>query len=326
MYNGGTSGGQIKVRDSFEHLRQSERFDPKVYFNPATIWFDNPGNVWLPYRHSQYEIKTWQPSKNDILFFAGVDWMVLDPSERQRPQVPIVNIAHPRHIRPEDKRHGYLQHPAVRITKSSLSKKLLDEYGVNGPVFVIPDAVDPDDFPTVNTSPHTDILIVGLKNPGLAKRLYKKLKWKNFLKGRSLNIKYQVPPKLPTRRDFLNLLNDASIIVFLPLEAKEGSEGFYLPALEAMVLQKFVICPYAVGNVDFCIHNKTCLMPEYNEKSILNAIEIALEMDTIQRQSIIDEAFRTSHNHHIDIERSKLVNLVDGIDDLWQEHFPDLKA
>ena len=31
-FNGGTSGGQIKVRDAFEHFKDSPIFQPSVYF------------------------------------------------------------------------------------------------------------------------------------------------------------------------------------------------------------------------------------------------------------------------------------------------------
>jgi hypothetical protein len=134
IYNGGTSGGQIKVRDTFEHFRHSDQFVPKVYFGPDTVWYDNPGNVWIPYRDTDDVIQEWQYQDGDVMLFAGVDWKVLSEAERAQPPKPILNIAHPRHCRPEDKRNGYLKHRAIRITKSSISKKILDEYGVNGPV------------------------------------------------------------------------------------------------------------------------------------------------------------------------------------------------
>src|SRR5690606_20582397 len=134
-------------------------FSPKVYFNPKTIWFDNPGNVWSTYKNSNDEIKDWEIEKNDILFLSGVDWMILDEKQKRNPPVPRVNIAHPRHTRPQDKRNKFLKYPAIRITKSSLSKSILEKYGVNGPVFLIPDAIDPKDIPAPNINPNIDILI-----------------------------------------------------------------------------------------------------------------------------------------------------------------------
>jgi hypothetical protein len=319
IYNGGTSGGQIKVRDSFEHIRESEKFIPKVYFNPETKWFDNPGNVWLPYRNSADMLDEWKLRESDILFFAGVDWMVLNSNQRHSPPVPILNIAHPRHTNPTDKRNSFLQHPAIRITKSSLSKKILDEYGVNGPVYVIPDALDPSDIPAPNPHPDLDIVIVGLKNPALAKNIHRRLQWKNLFRRKKLKIAVQTPPKLPTRRDFLNLVNRARIAVYLPLEEKYGAEGFYLPALEGMFMEKLVICPFAIGNVDFCIPDQTCIMPDYELGSIMNGIDRALKMSEEERQRIIQNAKNTTSNHLIEKERESLLELLTATDDIWNQ-------
>ena len=112
-YNGGTSGGQLKVRDAYEHLLSSEKYAPALYYGEETVWFDNPGNFWLRYRNEG--IADWRIDEKDILFFAGKDWKVLDEHTAKHPPVPIVNIAQPRHTRPEDPRYNYLQYPAIRI-------------------------------------------------------------------------------------------------------------------------------------------------------------------------------------------------------------------
>lgn len=59
--------------------------------------------------------------------------------------------------------------------------------------------------------------------------------------------------------DFLNLVNDSKMIVFLLLDVEWGVEGFYLLVLEVMVMEKFVVCLKVVGNVDFCLFGKICL-------------------------------------------------------------------
>lgn len=319
IYNGGTSGGQIKVRDCFEHIRQSDSFFPQVYFNPLTVWFENPGNVWRPYRNSPHEAKNWDIKAGDLIFFAGVDWMILNEKQSTSPPVPVINIAHPRHTMPTDKRNAYLKNPAIRITKSSISKKILDDYGVNGPVFIIPDAIDPADLPQANEAPDLDLLIVGLKNPGLAKKLSRRLKWHNFITNKKIKFEVQLPPKLPTRSDFLNLVNRAKTVVYLPLEEKFGSEGFYLPALEGMFLKKLVICPYAVGNIDFCIAGETCLMPQYDLESIMLAIHTALNMDEENRSRIIQNALEITVNHLLENEKKSLINLLNQADDIWNQ-------
>lgn len=319
LYNGGVSGGQMKVRDSFEHIRASAKFVPKVYFNENTKWFDNPGNVWHSYRNPEDQLDTFDLRPDDVLFFAGIDWIILDETRRRNPPVPVLNIVHPRHTDTGDKRNTFLKNPAIRITKSSLSKKILEEHGVNGPVYVIPDAVDPSDFPPVSRNPSIDVLIVGLKNPGLADKVAKKLKFKNWLKRRKMRVEVQKPPKLPTRADFLDLLNEAEIVVYLPLEEKFGSEGFYLPALEGMFLGKLVVCPFAVGNVDFCIEGKTCIMPEYNLEGILNGIEKAIAMSEADRNLLIRQAQEITKNHLLAKERESLLEVLNNVDDIWNQ-------
>ncbi|GGE00825.1 glycosyltransferase [Planktosalinus lacus] len=319
IYNGGTSGGQIKVRDYFEHLKNSESFTPKVFFNPETTWFDNPGNVWTSYRNSKDEIETWELKKNDILLLAGIDWMILNEKQKLNPPIPVINIAHPRHARLQDKRNEFLKYPAIRITKSSLSKSILENYGVNGPVFLIPDAIDPKDIPAPNENPENDILIVGLKNPELAQKIYKSLLFLNNFRKKKLVIKVQLPPKLPTRANFLNLVNNSKTIVFLPLEEKFGSEGFYLPALEAMFMKKLVICPFAIGNIDFCVDGKTCIMPKYNFLSILLSIKKAVNMTGYEREGLITNASEITKNHLLENEQKALINLLNQVDTIWND-------
>ncbi len=305
------------MRDAFEHVMHSPAFEPHIYFGPETVWFDNPGNLWLPYRHVGES--TWEIKPSDILFFAGLDWQVLPESQRRNPPVPVINIAQPRHVSPADKRNAFLRHPAIRIAKSTLGKKILEEYGVNGPVFYIPDAIDMDLLPPANPAPDLDILVVGLKNQPMAEALERRLKHLVDSNGNSLKIAIQVPPKLPTRNDFLNLVNRAKIVAYLPLEAELGSEGFYLPALEGMAMGKLVLCPFAIGNADFCIPDVTCLQPAYNEDAIFQSIRDALTLSASTRSMIIEQAIDMSKNHTIQQERTAILELLERADSLWAD-------
>ncbi|MGH1434232.1 MAG: hypothetical protein ACRBG0_07205 [Lewinella sp.] len=316
-YNGGTSGGQLKVRDAYEHLLSSEKYAPALYYGEETVWFDNPGNFWLRYRNEG--IADWRIDEKDILFFAGKDWKVLDEHTAKHPPVPIVNIAQPRHTRPEDPRYNYLQYPAIRIAKSSVGKQILEDFGVNGPVFLIPDAIDFKLLPDPNPQPEYDLLIVGLKNPPLAEQLYKRLQSRNRWRRNKWKIKVQLPPKLPTRQDFLKLVNSAKAVVFLPLDAERGAEGFYLPALEAMVMEKLVVCPYAVGNIDFCLPDKTCLQPAYEPDALFQAALTALKLNEEARQGFIQAGKEISKRHDLPQEREAILGLLDRVDEIWAD-------
>ncbi len=316
-YNGGTSGGQLKVRDAFEHFGSSPLFEPRVYFGPETVWYDNPGNIWHPYR--EQALQQWDIQPSDLLFFAGWDWKVLSAEQREKPPVPVLNIAQPRQMMLPDARRDYLMHPAIRIAKSTVGKKMLEDYGVNGPVFFIPDAVDFSLIPKPNPQPELDVLIAGLKNPRMARALERRLRWHNFLRRDKIRFKVQVPPKLPTRQDFLTMVNTARVVVYLPLTESQGAEGFYLPPLEGMVMEKFVICPYAVGNADFCIPNETCLLPAYDTASVFSAILEALKMDNARFHQIIEAGRAIANRHTLEEERKAILELAGKADDLWQD-------
>jgi glycosyltransferase involved in cell wall biosynthesis len=317
-FDGGTSGGQLKVRDAFEHFKSSDRFAPYVYFNEETIWYDNPGNFWLPYRKEA--LKIWEILPSDILFFSGHDWKILSPEMAVAPPIPIINIVQPRHTNHDDPRNRSLSYPAIRIAKSSVGKNILSDYGVNGPIYLIPDSIDFSHLPLPITNPDIDLLIVGLKNPELATSLYNKLTNPSLSQNKNIfNIVVQLPPKLPTRADFLALVNSAKIVVFLPLKAKYGAEGFYLPALEAMAMNKMVICPYAVGNSDFCIPERTCIQPEYNENSIYKTIIRALNMEHEQQEKFMKAGKAISVNHDIKLEKERLLTLLHQADEIWND-------
>lgn len=315
--NGGTSGGQLKVRDAFEHFQFSNNFESYVYFNPSNVWDPNSGNVWNKYRH--VGLDHWEIKPTDVLFFSGTDWEILPEKMRANCPVPIINIAHPRHANASDKRNQYLKYPAIRIIKSQIGYNILKNYGINGPAFVIPDAIDFKTLPEINNNPPIDILIVALKNQSLGIKLYKKMTSILNLKFRKYKISLQIPPALPTRTDFLNLLNNAKTTVFLPLTEERGFEGFYLPALEAMALKKLVICPNVIGNSDFCIPNITCLQPEYNIDAILKYIEQSILMKDVERRRIINNGYQKSLEHDIIYERNSYLNILNNIDSIWSE-------
>jgi len=86
-----------------------------------------------------------------------------------------------------------------------------------------------------------------------------------------------------------------------------------------MALKKFIICPYAIGNIDFCIDGETCLQPKYSFNSIFNAILKALAMEEAQKKKIIQQGFEMSQNHTLEEERKSILQLLDQVDDIWNQ-------
>jgi glycosyltransferase involved in cell wall biosynthesis len=311
----GINGGNLKLRDCYNHVAGADDLTAAIYFSPETVWNEHRGNHWSDLRTQG--LSKWEIVENDILFFAGGDWRVLPEEQRHHPPVPVINIAHPRHTRPEDPRNEFLQHPAIRIAKSENGARILRDYGVNGPVFVIPDGIDLGLLPPVPAEKDIDLLVIGRKEPALAKRIYRKLQWNNRWKRRRLNIQVQLPPPLPTRNDFLQLLSRAKIALCLPLQADRGFEGFYLPALEAMALKTLVICPHVVGNLGHCIDDYNCLVPRYQASDLLKGVRKMLVLDEVKKQTLVRNGLATAEKHRIENERTAILELLRKAPDLW---------
>lgn len=313
----GSNGGNLKLRDCYDHITYSDQYIPTVYFAPDTVWNENKGNYWSDLRSNA--LPKWRVDPGDILFFSGKDWQVLSPEQMIKPPAPIINIVQPRHIRKEDKRNAYLDYPAIRIAKSQNGADLLNDYGVNGPLFVIPDAIDLGILPEVPKEKDIDILIIGLKQPDFAQSLFTLLNTWNDQQKKGLNIEIQLPPKLPTRMDFLRLLSRAKIAACIPLEPQRGAEGFYLPALEAMALQCLVVCPHAVGNIDHCLHDINCIVPEYHPEAMFKGVQQMLDTPEETKNKYLQNGNETAERHRIENEREATLDLVHRAHEIWRD-------
>lgn len=308
----GTNGGNLKLRDCYNHFLHSDRWEPRVYFSPDTVWHDTPGHHWADLREDALE--TFDPQPGDLLFLSGHDWSALDGD----PPVPVLNIAQPRHARRADPRRDMLGRPAIRIAKSEAGAKILREFGVNGPLFVVPDAIDRSLLPPVPAVKDIDVLIPGLKEPELAHRVHTTLSEWNEEHRLGLNIHLQSHPKLPERGDFLELVARSRIIACIPLSAERGAEGFYLPALEAMGLETLVVCPLAVGNRGHCLDGVNCLVPDYDAADIVAATKRAVALPPEERERLLAGGRKTAADHGIGAERRAILDLADRAYELWR--------
>lgn len=315
-YNSGTNGGHLKVRDCFNHVEHSDKYKPFVFFSKDTRWFDNPGNYWLPFRDEA--LSEWKILPDDVLFFSGKDWEVLSEEERIQPPVPIINIVQPRHTREDDPRREFLKYPAIRIAKSEKGAEILKAHGVNGPLYVIPDSIDLSLFDN-SKEKDIDLLILGLKQEALAKRIGRRIGFYNWIRRKGWRIEMQLPPKLPTRKDFIDLLSRAKTVLCLPLDDERGFEGFYLPALEAMALGGLVVVPHAIGNVGHCKDGINCIVPEFSYKDLVDKTIEALEMQEEARKRLIANGFETANEHSLENERKSTLALIENAYDIWKE-------
>ena len=291
------SGGHQKVFDYFSHLHLSDAFHADISFSKESLWDDT--NPWS----SRTRPVAFAPDNYDYLFLAGMDW-VKYTEDAIDPNKPVVNlIQHVRHASPKEDVYPFLKHKAIRICVSPEVESAITSIA-NGPVLTISNGIS---IPDVECTKTRDISVFGFKNPVLAKTLADRF-----------DVPYQTE-HLP-RDVFLKQLAASRIAVVLP----HPTEGFFLPALEAMKLADVAIVPDCVGNRSFCIdasdeENGNCFMPPYDLDEIVTAIGIAKMMlkeeDKLVR--LKTRALETVDNHSLEDERKRFLELMSRVDELW---------
>lgn len=297
----GFSGGHLKVRNYFDHINHMPGFQAQIFFSPDSVWGSE--NPWNEMRSAV--LPQWQPECSDYLFLAGLDWLRLDPAQRDAPPVPVINlIQHVRHADPHDQRYPFLRHPALRICVSREVEMVIRATGqVNGAIWTIPNGIDLGTPSGERASGRRGgaTLIAGLKNPQLARTLAVRLQ--------AAGIEAELLLEALPRKHFLARLAQAEVALLLPCER----EGFYLPALEAMALGCIVVCPDCVGNRSFCHAGINCYRPAYGVDALVDCALQACRMDAVARSAMLGAAAQTARSHSLEQERAALHQLLNQI-------------
>jgi hypothetical protein len=292
------SGGQQKVFDYFSHLRAVDEYQADISFSESSLWDDT--NPWFP----DYRRVDFSPGQYDYLFLAGMDWLPyhecgIDPDK------PVINlIQHVRHARSDEDVYPFLKNKAIRICVSPEVEAAIGDLA-NGPITTIANGIA---IPEIECEKTNDVYVAGYKNQALAKALADQL-------GNAVVCQTEHLP----RREFLNQLAASRIAVVLP----HPTEGFFLPALEAMKLADIAIVPDCVGNRSFCIDvekdNGNCLMPTYDVDALAKAIERAKNIlnDEEKLTRLKNNAIVTVNNHSLAHEREQFLELMSHVDELW---------
>lgn len=288
-------GGHLKVFDYFTHAQHSETHNPFIFVRPGGL----EPHLWSGLNGL---MQAYEPEQADCLFIAGVDWDALSDYPEIEERIPVINLVqHLRHADPRDQRYRYLPRKAVRICVSEQVRDALTATGqCNGPIHVIPNGLNLHLLPDLPCTPLADVLIAGLKQPHMAIELCTKL--------RSHGLSVECLTTALPRREYLERVAAASIIVALP----NRSEGFYLPALEAMAMSKAVICPDCVGNRSFCFDELTCLMPSYNVEA-LEASVLRVHLDPDLARSLRSAGQAISLKHGLEMEKASFLGILSNL-------------
>ena len=295
------TGGHQKAADYFDHLVSSKSFDPYIAFSSASRW--DEFNPWVG--TDSRRLVDYLPQRYDYAFLAGMDWQKYLITSRPANQ-PVINlIQHVRHADPAESLYEYLSQKAIRICVSrQVADAIQHTDRVNGPVISIPNGVD---LPISNREKIYDLVILGIKQPDLAAAIYEQLAATGL---QILLVNQQVP-----RDIWFEHLAASKCALLLP----NITEGFYLPALEAMEYCHLVIVPDCVGNRDFCKNEKNCLIPEYNTESIVASVKQGMRL--LEDEHVLTvfkrEMNETLRVHSLANERKAFLKLMADVKGLW---------
>lgn len=313
--SGPLTGGDVKHSHYFGHVLRMPGFEPRITFSGEP----SDGSLardrrWL-WSARDAAAPKWRPEPRDLLFIAGTDWRYLAERGLEALPNPRINLIQGvRHADTASDLYAYLSKKAVRICVSPEVADAVSATGrIKGPVLTIPNGVDLSPFdPAEDGSPagyerrRQPLAIIGYKRPDLAWSLAERLD--------AESIPHLLLVKPLDRRAFLALLAETRVAVCLP----HSTEGFYLPALEAMASGALVVTLDCVGNRGFCHHDRNCLIAEPRADSLLDMTKRALARSGPERGPLHRHARDTVLGHSLEAERARFHAVLKDIDRLWR--------
>ena len=317
------TGGELKHAHYFAHTRAMPGFAARISFTGGPLDAAREAErrrLWPV--GSLTLAEQWAPADDDVLFVAGTDWRYVGERGLLRADHPTINfVQHVRHADPETELYRYLPHRAVRICVSAeVADAVASTERACGPIVAIPngtDVVAARDGPTPAAAPWDTraraVTIVGYKRRDLASALSERL--------HERELPHELVSGFVPRAAFLELLADSQVVVCLP----DPTEGFYLPALEAMASGCLVVTLDAVGNRGFCRHEDNCFISSADAggaalaASLAEVVERAVRLPAETRNVLLAGAAATVATHALHVERSRFHAVLADIDRLWAE-------
>ena len=289
-----TSGGQIKVRDYFMHCLQHPKLEPYLYFTPRSSYEDS--ELWAEVPRERI-VGDDVDASYDLGFVAGKDWELLAKTAATGAVIHYLQS-----LEQCDEAHplfGLLKRPAHRICVSDAVAAASAPHRT-GEVTVIESGIPLGLF-APGTKRAGSALIWGRKSPAFATRLHEAL--------RARGVECELLLEYVSREEFARRLGESELFIGIP----KPSEGFFLPALEAMASGCAVVCPDASGNRGFCVDGETCLMPDAEDlDSYLDMID-RVRRDEGLRAWLQRAGAETAAAHSLDAERERFHHFVDRV-------------
>ncbi len=296
----GYTGGHGKFRDYVAHVDAHACWTARLYLTPESL--RDAGNPFLDVPGLAGQ---WEPERADALLLGGMDWAALPPDVETR--LPVLNLVQGvRHAEAGSPLRAFLRRRALRVCVSTaVAEAILATGEVNGPVQVIPAAVDAGMLAALGRAPpHADIFIDAVKQPQLGASVAAML------------LEARLQPCLHSerspRRSYLAAMAAATVVVTLP----DPAEGFYLPGLEALAMGRALVQYDCGGSRDYLRDDINALVPSPQPLAIARAA-LQLHADAALRQRLQAAGLATAQRFDLAAERASVHALLDGLDPPW---------
>ncbi len=299
-------GAHHKTFDFYHHIKTFTDYEPHIFFDKDSLW-----DADIPWFHLFESMPTLDDLdfSPDILFLnSGKDWIKYTENRSIPDDVPIVSpVNNFRAVKPGHKSFDLLPTKAIRLCPSQeLYEATVNHPNTNGKTIYLPNGVGiTEEAQNLQSNKKFDLLIVGNKNPSLAREI--------FSQAKHLDLVIEVIDGWISKEAFQNKLAQSRISMHLPKMVEEH----YIPGVEAMMLDSLVIIPDCVGNRSYSQHMKTCVVAEYSLTGMLDALKQVLEMDLITKKQLHFNASKHSELFRIEYEQNTLLEILDSTTSMW---------
>ncbi|MEZ5714065.1 MAG: glycosyltransferase [Paracoccaceae bacterium] len=292
------SGGHLKYLHYLGHALAHGRFRPLLHVTGQSL---PELDRMIPDGVARVSL----PHPCEAIFVAGRDWALLDAAGQQTDRVPVINLVQGvRHGDPDFPQYKFLTRPALRLCVSQQVADAITATGrVNGPVEVIENGIELTYLARLrDASAPSGIVIAAQKAPALGRQISEALAAQGV---RATLLDSHIP-----RETFLTWLAEAEIAILLP----EPSEGFFLPALEAMALGCAVVTVDCIGARGFAIDGETCLYAPRDPQALAEAA-LGLLARPARTAQLRAAGLRMAARHSLAAERRAAFALLDRFAD-----------
>lgn len=300
-------GAHHKTFDFFNHIKGFSNYKPLIYFDEDSIWDNNL--PWYDCFDSMPTLKDLK-AEPDILFLnSGKDWIKYSAQRSIPDNMPIVSpVNNFRAVKPGHKSFDFLPRKAIRLCPSrELYDATNNHPNTCGETIFLPNGVGIfDEAKTQVNNKTSDLLIVGNKNPAMARQLLTKIN--------HLNLRIEVIDSWISKKDFQIKLAQSRVSVHLPKVVEEH----YIPGVEAMMLDSLVIIPDCVGNRSYSKHMETCYVSEYNVEKMAHSIYAVINLENETIQNLLTAAKVKSKSFTMENEKQVVLDALKLTESMWK--------